>query len=242
MKTLAQLRKDIEKCEKVLGFNPLNFEQQSPQWFTMKLGVISASHAKEVLAKSGTATKRTYICRLVSQIATGMTAEINAKALDWGNQYEDAARAAYEFEAGKQVVELPFIYGDKSMRFGASPDGLVVAKDGKTIERGTEIKCPFNSENFIKFACDDTVKKEHEKQCQFSMFVTGAELWDYGNYDPRMKTKQLHWYTYERDEELMEKFAEGVQEIVEEMDKMLDSLGMHFGDQWKQDELGAKAS
>lgn len=242
MKTLAQLRKELESCEKILGFNPLLHEQQSPQWFTMKLGVISASKAKEILAKSSSATKRTYICSLVAQVATGMAPEINARALDWGNQHEDAARAAYEFETGKEVVELPFIYGDASMRYGASPDGLVLRSDGNNIERGSEIKCPYNSENFIKFACDDTIKKEHEKQCQFSMFVTGAEFWDYGNYDPRMTTKQLHWYTYERDEKTMRLFEEAVQEVVYEMDVMLDSLGLKFGAQWKTGVVEVAAS
>lgn len=242
MKTLTQLRNELAACESVLGFNPLEHEQQSPQWFTMKLGVMSASNAKAILAGPKTGTRRTYICSLVAQIATGMAPEINARALDWGNEHEDAARAAYEFETGKQVVELPFIYKDSAMRVGASPDGLVLLSDGDTIERGSEIKCPYNSENFIKFACDDTIKKEHEKQCQFSMFVTGAELWDYGNYDPRMKTKQLHWYTYERDEGLMDLFEEATQEIIYEMDNMLTALGLEFGAQWKNNDLEAAAS
>ena len=242
MKTITQLRSELAACESVLGFNPLLHEQQSPQWFTMKLGVISASNAKAILAGAKTATKRTYICSLVAQVATGIMPEINARALDWGNEHEDAARAAYEFETGKKVVELPLIYKDPTMRVGASPDVLALLSDGDSIERGAEIKCPYNSENFIKFACDDTVKKEHEKQCQFSMFVTGASLWDYVNYDPRMKTKQLHRHTFERDEKLMATFEDATQEIIYEMDKILDSLELRFGDQWKQNSLEVTAS
>lgn len=233
MKTHSQFQAESKALEGILGFDPLAIGQQSPQWHAMKLGVQSASKAKEILSGAKTATKRTFICSLVAQIATGERPEINGKALDWGNSHEDAARAAYEFELGKQIVELPFVYGDSTMKHGCSPDGLIFGYNG-VLERGVEIKCPFNSENFIKFACDETVKKEHEKQCQFSMFVTGAEIYDYGMFDPRMKTKQLHWYTYDRNEKDMVLFAEAIQEINHEVDKMLATLGLEFGDQWKR--------
>lgn len=220
----------LNSLENKLGFNPNNIEQGSEQWLKMKLGVISASKAKELLSGSKTATKRTFIATLVAQIATGMAQEIKAKQLAWGNENEDAARSAYEFSNGLKVLEVPFIYGDETLRFGISPDGLIVKDDA--IVKGWENKCPFDPTNFVKFVCDETIKKEHEKQCQFSMFVTGADLWDYSNYEPRAKSKQLHTITFERDEKMMTLFKEAIQEVNHEVDLMLEKLGLSFGDQW----------
>lgn len=233
MKTLKQIEAELESLEKVFGFNPLEIGQQSPEWHIMKLGVMSASHAKTILAKSSSQTKKTYISQLVAQVLTGQKPDISAKALDWGNQHEDAARAAYEFEAGVSIKEYPFIFKDHSLREGASPDGLIFFNDG-SIRKGTEIKCPFNSENYVKFVCDNKIKDEHEKQCQFSMHITDAEEWDYGNYDPRAAVKQLHWYTFERDDKTIALFEEATKEIAHEMDKMLATFGLEFGDQWRR--------
>ena len=230
---LTQINNELKLLEDVLKFDPTQVKQGSDQWKSMKLGIISASHAKTLMMKSTSKTRDTYIASLVSQIATGFMPEISARAMDWGNACEDSARAAYEFSNNVKVVELPFIYADKTMRYGCSPDGLVLASDKDTIVRGTEIKAPWNPENFIKFVCNSDIKKEHELQCQFSMFVTGAQLWDYVNYDPRMKKKQIHQYTYERNEALMSSFKSSIDEVVYKMDGMLSELGLTFGDQWE---------
>lgn len=231
MKTLSQFIEDLSNKESVLGFNPFHIAQGSPEWSTCRLGVQSASNAKTILMKNSSLTKQTYIAQLVAQVCTKEAPQISAKALDWGNMNEDKARAVYEFEAGVKVTELPFVYKDESMRVGCSPDGLIF-NDKEVLVHGVEIKAPLNSENYIKFLCNNTIKKEHELQCQFSMWVTGCDTWHYGNYDPRMSKKQLHWYVYERNDEAIKLFEEATQEISEQMDKMLGQIGLQWGSQW----------
>ena len=77
------------------------------------------------------------------------------------------------------------------------------------------------------------MRKEHELQCQFSMFVTGLHQWDYVNYDPRMKKKQIHSIRYERDEKTIAKFEEAIAGINKDVDSMLSMLDLRFGDQWR---------
>ena len=66
------------------------------------------------------------------------------------------------------------------------------------------------------------------------MWVTGYEAWYFANYDPRIKTKNLHWVLIERDESYMKKYNEAFKHFTKDMDSMLEKLGMEFGQQWQQ--------
>uniref|UniRef100_UPI0035616A60 YqaJ viral recombinase family protein n=1 Tax=Shewanella sp. TaxID=50422 RepID=UPI0035616A60 len=108
---INQLRERIASHQTQLGFDPLTVEQGSYQWHTMRLGVISASRCKDLMAKKGSQTRNTYMMELISEIATGAPAEmVSAKAMEWGTENEPKARQAFEFMTGEVVHELPFIY------------------------------------------------------------------------------------------------------------------------------------
>ena len=203
-------------------------EQGSDEWRFMRLGVASASKAKEFLSGRDTATYQTYLCEKVAEIATGSLAEqINSKALSWGKDNEDTARAAYEFETGHIIKQIPFIYRDELKYFGCSPDGIT--EDA----HGLELKCPFSSTVFVQYKCNDKIKKEYELQCQFSIWVSGRESWDFANYDPRMRSNPLHFVTIERDSKIMEQFDKRAGEWVTDISRMLSMLGVSYGDQFK---------
>ncbi len=169
-----------------------------------------------------------YMAELVAQIATGLIPEqMSFKQCEWGHEHEDQARAFFELEHGFDVTVPAFIYRDKDKRFGISPDGLIV---GKKI--GLELKCPFTSKVFVEFATCDKIKKKYIEQCQYSMWVTGYEAWYFANYDPRIKTKKLHWVLIERDQKFMDKYDEAEKNFVHDMDSMLGKLDLKFGQQW----------
>lgn len=233
MKTLKQYQDDLAKLTDSFGFNPGKVEQGSDEWFRMKLGVISASNIEKALAKEGTATRSGYMAELVAQICTGERPEINAKALAWGKEHEAAARSAYEFATGDSIDEIAFIYS-ADMRSGCSPDGLIKGKD-----KGLELKCPFSSRTFIEFLTDEKIKPEYIKQCQFAMWITGAEAWDFANYDPRMKKNMIHIVTIERDEKMMEEFDTKIPKFIKDMDAMLERAGFCFGEQWVTEKKAA---
>ena len=205
----------------------ISSEQGSPEWFQAKLGVISASNIKNVLAKKGSETRSGYISELVAQIATGEMPELNARALEWGKGQEENARSAYEFATETTVNQVGFIYG-KDRRVGCSPDGII----GEI--KGVEIKCPYTSKVHVDFIAMEKIKPEYLQQVQFSMWVTGFEEWDFCSYDPRFKKQLLKIHTIKRDVEMMERFDNEVPAFIEEMDAILKKLNINFGDQWKQ--------
>jgi putative phage-type endonuclease len=210
----------------------MQVEQSSDVWLKMRLGVITASCAHDLLpSKTGKGAfkqaRQTYMNQLIAEVCTGRGEEINAKALSWGKENEVAARAAYSFEAGEKIQDGGFIYGmDK--RVGASPDGIVVGKN-----KGLELKCPYSSDNHIAFLLWDSVPDSYVTQVQWSMWVSGFDIWSYATFDPRMKTNMIKIITFERDEKMMALFSEIVPAFISEMDAHLEKLGMKFGQQFE---------
>jgi exodeoxyribonuclease (lambda-induced) len=226
MKSLKEILALHQQFEKKFGYKIAGAEQQSEAWFNTKLGVISASKISCVTAKPGSATRYTYMCDLVAQILTGLHSDVKAVAMDWGNQHEDAARAYYEARAKVKMIRLPFVFKDDTYREGCSPDGYINSK------RGAEIKCPFNSTNFVKFLHSGEIDSDWEKQVQHGMRVLGAEQWDFGQYDPRSHGKMLKFVTIDRDEKYQKTMEDAVPDFINEMDKILESVGVKFGEQW----------
>ncbi len=228
MKTLNQINTQLSEFEKQFGFPITDAKQGSDAWFNLKLGVLSASNASKIVAGKTTEGRNTYMSELVAQICTGDQEELNSKYLDWGNQYEAAARSCYEFSTGQNITQVPFVFKDGLYREGCSPDGIVNDK------KGVEIKCPYNAVHYVKFALEDKIKPEYKWQCQFTLRVMDADEWDFTQYHPLMKASPIKTITVFRDEEMQKTLADAVPQFVSDMDKMLERLGIKFGDQWKR--------
>ncbi len=121
---------------------------------------------------------------------------------------------------------MPFIFKDETYREGCSPDAFV------NDNRGAEIKCPYDSTNFIKFLVADSIKPEWKWQGQFTIRATEADVWDFAEYDPRMLLTPMHKITIERDDKMQATLADAVPQFIEDMDKMLAQIGVKYGDQW----------
>lgn len=234
MRTNQQLRDDLSRLTiDRMGFD-LSFEdQQSDRWHTAKLGVISASRAKDVIAAGRTKgsvgeARNTYLLELIAEVATGQRKQITAKALEWGNTHEDSCVGLVGFELGAEIETIPFIYADDAMRYGCSPDGLIGDRSG------IEAKNPFNTAVYLDFVLNGKIKPEYIEQVQFSMFVTGREEWIFANHDPRVKSYIMHSVKIERDEAKMATYTDAVGQFVYDMDQQLAKLGLTFGDQWSK--------
>ena len=275
---IEQLKQRLAKFQPALGFDPLAVEQGSHDWHTMRLGVISASRACDLMADFHVAqlpsdctiekvnkelfvvtagefkgleiatTRKDeavahvrglippkpaaayvgYMNELIGEICTQMPPEqVSAKMLEWGNVNEPKARDMYSFTNMVNVYQIPFVYRDESMRCGISPDGI-------TEDRGLEIKCPWTTRVHIDTLLNDAVKDMYFLQMQFSMYVTGAEKWDFCSYDPRISgANGMKVITFERDEEVIKKIDERVKLFTSQMDEKLAQLWLKFGDQWK---------
>jgi len=207
--------------------------QGSKEWLDARLGVITASQVHALLPDARSKAfkykeaRTTYMNQLIGEVCTGYSEELNAKALQWGKDNEDAAIAAYEFATGNAVEKIGLVYKDETKRAGASADFRVVGQ-----KRGGEVKNPINPIHHINFLIDAEMKPEYETQIQFGMWVFDWDFWEFGSHQPRMKRKNFHYITRERNPELMEYFENEVPKFIKEMDEKLNKIGLAYGSQW----------
>ena len=158
-------------------------EQRSTEWFTARLGKVTASRVADVIAKTKTGystSRENYMAQLVCERMTGTQGEsYNNAAMQWGTDQEPLARAAYEAAKDVLVDEVGFVIHPTISNAGASPDGLV-GNDGLI-----EIKCP-NTATHIDTLLSDKVPSKYNTQMQWQLVCTGRKWCDFVSFDPRM--------------------------------------------------------
>lgn len=202
-----------------------DLEQRTDEWLQIRAGKITASRISDLLAmtKSGTpgASRKNYIAQLVCERLTGEPSEAGfvSKEMLWGIEYEDEARAAYEFYKEVTVRRAGFATHPLLDFAGCSPDGLV-GDDG-----GTEIKCP-NTATHIETILTDKIPGTYWQQIQWSMDCCEREWWDYVSYDPRPKLAGLTLYVQRvhRDEKWMLMAREEAVKANTEIDDLVSKL------------------
>lgn len=189
-------------------------EQRTDDWFTARLGKVTASRVSDVVAKtkSGYSTSReNYMAQLVCERLTGKPAEqYSNSAMQWGTETEPLARAAYEARMDVLVDEVGFIDHPSIVNSGASPDGLV-GVDGLI-----EIKCP-NTSTHIDTLLNQAVPKKYADQIFWQMACTGRDWCDFVSYDPRLPSDlQLFIKRIPRDNQYIRLLESEVIEFLQE--------------------------
>lgn len=211
----------------------VDVEQGSPEWLSIRLGLISASRFKDVMSEpqrkadkeSGklSAKAEVYANELIAEIITGKQKEVTGKALEWGSEYESAARIEYDFRKDVETVERGICISDCRM-FGASPDGFV-GDDGMI-----EIKCPFNSANHV-WAVIHGMPPEHIAQIQGNLWINGRDWCDFISFDPRVNDdNRLYVERIYRDEKYIAKLEAKVLAFAEYLKTTLKNS---FGVEWQ---------
>jgi putative phage-type endonuclease len=165
-------------------------EQKSDEWLTLREGIITGSVAKQV---------KTNGSAYLYEVLASMTANTkqddisHVEAIAHGNEYEAAAREAFEKKTGLKVDEVGFI---SNGRLGLSPDGVVFGKN--TIKATVEIKCP-NTKTHIKYILEGKYPKEYKDQIIHNFVVIDdLETLYFISYDPRLKQNPLYIYEVQR--------------------------------------------
>ncbi|MCP4337784.1 MAG: YqaJ viral recombinase family protein [Desulfobulbaceae bacterium] len=196
-------------------------EQGTDEWLQMRLGKLTASRFSDVISKGrGSApskTRESYMYQLAAEILTEQPQDsFKNSAMDWGNECEPAARAAYELKHDTDVIECAFI--EKNEWLGVSPDGLV-GEDGLL-----EIKCP-NTTTQIKRFLSGEFPKEYMAQVQGQLWVSGREWCDFVSYDPRINGDSDYFEVrVYRDEEYIENLASKCEDFIAELKQLLIKL------------------
>lgn len=159
--------------------------QGSPEWLSARLGRVTASRAKDMLAalKGGgeAAARRDYRIELAAERLShepATDAYVNDD-MRRGTELEPAAFAAYEAKTGAWVDRVGFLAHSELMA-GGSPDGVVGDYEGLI-----EIKAP-RPANHLRYLRSFGVPKEHEAQCLHLLWLTGAQWLDFVSYCPSM--------------------------------------------------------
>ena len=105
-------------------------------------------------------------------------------------------------------------------------------------KRGLEIKSSIHN-SVHRRALNGKIKPEYYVQCQFSMWVTGWDEWDFCTYDNRMRGSQKIAYTIlqKRDNEFMDRFESQILYLLNEWTKQLEQLGFHLDNNNKRERI-----
>jgi len=197
-------------------------DQRMDEWFTARLGKVTASRVSDVMAKTKSgwgASRANYMAELIVERLTGQKGDsYQNAAMMWGTNTEPLARAAYEAHRGVLVEETGFVPHPSGTMTGASPDGLI-GNDGLV-----EIKCP-NTATHIDTLMSDGAPPKYFAQMQWQMACTGRAWCDFVSFDPRMPEEmQLFVARVERDDAWITMAEEAVQEFLSELNEKVKSL------------------
>ena len=202
-------------------------EQQTDEWFAARAGKVTASRVVDLMAKTKSgysASRENYMAQLVVERFTGGKGEsFTNAAMQWGNEQEPFARAAYEAREGVFVDEVGFVPHPSIKDAGASPDGLVEG-DGLV-----EIKCP-NTATMIDVLINETVARKYYMQMQMQMACTERQWCDYVVFDPRMpESAQLFVKRIDRDDKFIAEMESEIIKFLVELDAKFETLKTKIG-------------
>ena len=191
--------------------------QSSDEWREIRLGKITASNASKIMAKGAGKTRQAYLFQLAAEVITGEPVETYSNAaMEWGNEQEKFARAAYEFENNLEVIEVGFIETDEYL--GCSPDGLI-GEDGLI-----EIKAP-KTVTQIETVLSGKMPTTHKAQVQGQLWVSERQWCDFVSFDPRINGKASYFcQRIERDDEYIKTLEIEVEKFKNELIQMIEKL------------------
>lgn len=200
--------------------------QGSPEWFDIRRGKVTASRVPDVVARTKTgwgASRVNYMAELIAERLTGETAQAYSNAaMQWGNDTEPQARAAYEFRHDCDVIPVGFVPHPIIAETGASPDGLV--GDAGLIE----IKCP-NTATHIDTLMGQAAPSKYIIQMQWQMACTGRHWCDFVSFDPRMpESMRLFVQRIKRDEGEIMSLEKEVKLFLIELDAKVATLKRQY--------------
>lgn len=195
--------------------------QGTPEWLKARVGRVTASRAKDMLAtiKSGeAAARRDYRMELVCERLTGEPASQPFVNDDMrrGTELEPEAFAAYEAQTGRWVDRVGFLAHTELMA-GGSPDGVIGDYEGLI-----EIKAP-RPANHLRYLRSFGVPPEHRAQLDHLLWLTGAQWVDFVSYCPQMPP-HLRLHIVRKAHGTAGEYDEKVRAFCAEVDDMVLSL------------------
>jgi len=201
--------------------------QRIDSWKQQRYGKFTASEIIKILGVRGIGeTGKNYAIDKAIESLYGEFEE-NYISFDMQNGIDTEPLAFAKF---KEIKSLEFLevtncgFFDNCEHSGASPDGLV--SDNAILE----IKCP-KSSTFFKLVATNEVDPKYYAQMQMQMLSTDRNKAYFFNYLVHEGTEYHHEIIVERDEVMIEKIKERLQEVIEIKNEYINKIKTN--QQWK---------
>jgi hypothetical protein len=161
----------------------IDCQQGSEEWLQARVGIVTCSELKHVLAKGEGKTRSKYMRQLAGEILTGKPAQgfQGNSHTERGKEQEPEARKLINIMFGEEAKEIGFIRND-TLRLGCSPDGLL------GVDWGLEIKCCL-ADIQVERLFAKGLPSEHRVQVEGSIIATGRPYWKFFSFCPGMPTR-----------------------------------------------------
>jgi hypothetical protein len=201
--------------------------QRIESWKQERYGKFTASEIVKILGVRGLGeTGKNYAIDKAIEALYGEFEE-NYISYDMQNGIDTEPLAFAKF---KDIKSLDFLevtncgYFSNCEHSGASPDGLV--SDDAILE----IKCP-KSSTFFKLVATNEIDPKYYAQMQMQMLSTKRNKAYFFNYLVHEGTEYHHEIIVERDEVMIEKIKERLQEVIEIKTDYINKIKLNK--QWK---------
>lgn len=178
------------------------FAQHDPEWYAIRSGKWTASHAATIMSKIGDRGGLTLgLADLVKSIAFARVfgdadeTRYQSDAMRRGNEMETEARDWYAFAADRAIEQVGFVEHARVPHVGWSPDGI----DGR---HGIEVKCLLHKA-WMDAKRTRAVPAEYRWQCRWAMWVGELETLDFIAYHPKPGGLIIPCETTESDRDQM---------------------------------------
>ena len=181
------------------GFQIIDCEQKSPEWYAARAGRLTGTGANLMLAKTKSgdvsAGRRNLRAKLVLEIVTGRTQEDDFLSRDMQRGIDLEPDAFGEFEALTGVILQRSGFLTMGEDFGCSLDAHI-----GDFEELVSIKCP-NDATHLEYLFGKTIPKAYIDQCRHELWITGAKRHHFMSYNPNFPEKlRVFYVTMERAE------------------------------------------
>jgi putative phage-type endonuclease len=187
-----------------------DINQGSPEWFEIRVGKVTASHA-QAIGNNGKGLD-TYLLGVVSEMfSSAQKDQYSNEHTERGNELEPLARSMYELQENVEVEEIGFAeYNDF---VGCSPDGLV-GDDGMI-----EIKCP-DDKTYFNLLMNENIDSSYIWQCQMNLLILEKKWCDLIFYNPNFE-KSMKIFRLKPDKEMFSRLKEGFAKAEKEIIRMI---------------------
>jgi putative phage-type endonuclease len=164
-----------------------NIEQCSEAWFNIRLGRVTGTSFKDLMAKKETAAYRNLIADIAAEKITGLSEDADNYESEWmtrGKELEPIAANYYSELFDIELEQTGFVTFETDNKYfnwcGVSPDRLI--KNTGILE----IKCPKRSTHWY-YLQSEKLPSEYYWQVMGQLFVTGADYCDFMSFYPDLK-------------------------------------------------------